>query len=146
MEKKDQPNDQGAGLNANIREKIIGGSNSKSFHKGVKCFLSADEASQWDARLLFPGEDDRTIANRLAKYFNGISQEYSPLQPGDKPVTYDHSFLELSRAEVAVRLKRAKKTTLRVKGDIFASLYELYADKLAEPIAAAFNAKIKEGS
>ena len=138
--------DRGAGFNANIRENIIGGSNSKSFHKGVKCFLSADEASQWDARLLFPGEDDRTIANRLAKYFNGISQEYSPLQTGVKTVTYDYGFLELSPAEVTVRLKRAKKTTSRVKGDIFASLYELYAYKLAELIAAPFNAIRKEGS
>ena len=109
-------------FNLNIRDKFLNNADSKSFHKGVKCFLSSEEAAQWDARSLFPGEDDLGVANKLADYFNGISMEYDPLDMDDLPKTYDRPFPALDAAHVAKKLRAARKTTSRVQGDIFPKL------------------------
>ena len=126
-----------SGFNYHIRDKFINNTDSKAFHKGVKCFLTAEETAQWDARSLLPGDNDLTVA-KLADYFNGISQEYEPLDLSTLPTTYDREFPPLTVSGVANRLRKAKKTSSRVKGDIFASLYSVYAEELAAPITGIF--------
>ena len=112
-----------ATLDENIRNKFLTRTDSKSFHKGVKAFLSSKEATKWDARSLFPGEDNLVVANKLADFFNGISMEYDPLDLAKIPRTFDREPPTLTREQVAARLKKARKTTSRVEGDIFAALY-----------------------
>ena len=65
------------------------------------------------------------VANKLADYFNGISQEYEPLDLSTLHTTYDRGFPPLTVSGVANRLRKAKKTSSRVKGDIFASITKL---------------------
>ena len=98
-------------FNVHTRDKFLSRTDSKSFHKGVKTFLNAEEASKWDVRALFPGQPDKEVAENLAGYFNNISQEYQPLDMTSLPRTYDRPFPRLGVEEVAGRLKRARKTT-----------------------------------
>ena len=131
-------------FNAHTREKFLGSTDSRSFHKGVKAFLSADEAAKWDPRSLFPGKNDKEVANVLAEYFNSISEEYRPLDRDTVPASYDRDFPIITKAEVARRLRKARKTSSMVDGDIFSSLYDVYADSLSEPIACVFNKIVQE--
>ena len=130
--------------NETTRDKFINKTDSKSFHKGVKAFLSAKETEKWDARSLYPGKTDREIAELLADYFNGISQEYDPLDITKIPTTYERRIPPLTAPDIATRLRKTRKTTSRVQGDIFASLYGLYSSELAEPVTEVFNQIITE--
>ena len=90
-----------------------------------------------------PGVDDRTAANEVAKYFNGISSEFSPLEQHQIPSTYHRDLPQMSVADVEKRLKAARKTTSMVKGDLFSKLINPNAAVLAIPLADVYNTMIR---
>ena len=132
-------------FNEQMREKFLSKVDSKSFHNGVKSLLSTEECKKWDPRSLFPGKKDEEVANILVGYFNNIRQEDRPVLPEDIPRKYDRQFPELDPGIFYCRsTEEGKKTTSRVDGDIFASLYSAFPDRLATLVKNTFNAIIRE--
>ena len=56
-----------------ILKKTEATKNSKCFYTAVKMLKSRDAPSKWDIRLMFPGEKDEEIAEKVALFFNEIS-------------------------------------------------------------------------
>ena len=126
-------------FNAQTREKFLAQTTSKTFHKCVKTFLASEQGVPWTPNSMYQGKTDSEVADELARYFNNISAEYDPLRREDIPQTYARELPTLTESEVEARLLKAKKTTSRVPGDIFASLYGECSSLLAQPVTAIFN-------
>ena len=121
------------------RQFILDPDSSRHFFRNVKSLPYVEKPKQFDVRSLFPGADDAQIAEHLAQYFNGISQEFSPLEPGDIPVTRDVPLPTLQTFEVAARIRKFRKPRSMVGGDIFPKLLTLFSDFFAILLTSIFN-------
>lgn len=122
-----------------VREKIVNQKDSRSFHKSVSSILKGCKQQIWEVRLIFDGLDDLQIAERLAGFFNGISQEYTPLSHDEIPVTVDSSPFRLTAEQVELKLRKCKKPTSTVPGDLPPALYDHFSGLLALVITNMFN-------
>ena len=117
------------------RERFLDG-RTKDFYKSVSSIMNGNEKEVWDIRTLFPGRTDDAVANLPADFFNGISQEYQPLNANDIPGTLTD--------QVALRLRKNKRSTSTVEGDLPPALYDHYFLALAPVITRIFNRIIKD--
>ena len=76
---------------------------------------------------------------RLAAYFNQISNQYEPLKEEDVPITFERTLPVLTTAQVTDRMRKSKKPTSTVPGDIPSLLYSRFPEKLAIPVTHIFN-------
>lgn len=88
---------------------------------------------------MYPGEESKVVAKKLATFFNNISAHYRPLDLSKIPETFERQLPSLTTEEVIKKIKASKKPTSTVPGDITSVLYELYPQDLAIPIAHIFN-------
>ena len=100
--------------------------------------LSGNSPKRWNVRSLAPDKDEKELAEWLADYFNGISNEYDPHSLENTPVTFDRYLPIIEEHEVIKRIKESKITS-SVPGALPAQLYERFADILAVPITNIFN-------
>ena len=121
------------------RDKFSGPDAVKHFFKNVKAFRSADKPKDFDIRELRPGLTDGEIATEAAAYFNRISKEFQPLEPGQIPATYHRDLPRLSPADVSELLLQARKPSSMVEGDIFPKLVNRCASFIAWPLSAIYN-------
>ena len=87
---------------------------------------------------LYPGETATKAADNLAEFFNSISNEYEPLKIEEVPTTHNRELPVLSVEDVAQRMKKSKKPTSTVPGDIPSTLYNLYPEEIAKPVTHIF--------
>ena len=104
------------------RAHLLSDDAGRNFFKHVKNFATFDKPKQVDARMLLPGLSDLKVAERLAAYFNEVSNEFDPLQPHQIPRTKSNPLPRLHNHEVAKRIKSFRKPKSMVPGDIFPSL------------------------
>ena len=64
--------------NKKKREKMVS-TDSRSFHKCVKSFVTDEKSKQWSPEQMFPDLDRTQVAEKCAEFFNNISCEYDPL-------------------------------------------------------------------
>ena len=82
----------------------------RNFFRNVKAFKSKDRPKQFDVRTLFPeGTADIAVAADLASFFNRISSEFDPLEPGDVPRTHERRLPALAPYQVAGQIRAFKK-------------------------------------
>ena len=124
------------------RENLTSPGASKQFYKNVRNFNSIEKPKSFDIHDLLPNKSDAEAAEEVASYFNRISAEFRPLQPDDIPRSYDRPMPLLSHAEVAARLRKAKKPNSMVPGDVFPKLISDSADSLAVPLTSIYNSII----
>ena len=91
---------------------------------------------------MLPDLSDKQAAEKVAEYFNEISNEFKPIQPFQVPTTYDKFIARLSFNDVELRLKKQKKPNSMVIGDIFPALINDCAPYLSEPLSYIYNAII----
>ena len=103
---------------------------SLKFFKNVRAFKDREKPEIWDVRTLWPGKEDKEIANTLADYFNKIDSEFSPLE--ECPATFEPF-------QVSGRLKSFKKPKSRIGGDLFPILVNQFHDILAIPLCEIYN-------
>ena len=102
-------------------------------------YRSKERPVPFDVTTLFPGDSDGEVAEKLAAYFNRISSEFTPLEPGEIPVTKNRTLPVLAPYQVAGRIKAFRKPKSMVEGDIFPRLMSKYADLLAISLCHIFN-------
>ena len=88
---------------------------------------------------MYPNDSDAEVAEKLASFFNNISSQYQPLDQTKILPTFERQLPLISEDDVKKRMKESKKPTSRVPGDIPSTLYGLYPNELAQPIAHVFN-------
>lgn len=67
------------------KETILSGGANK-FHNCVKAFLNIDKKGDWSPRALYSLQAKQAeTAEKMAEYFNNISNEYQPLDPTQIP-------------------------------------------------------------
>ena len=129
------------------KKNLTGGEASRKFFKLVKNFSCRERPPDFDVRTLYPGDDDSTIAEKLAGHFNAISSEFTGLDAAGPPTGEDNMLLpQLSRSQVATRLRIFKKPRGVVRGDIFPKLVTKHCDQLAAPLTNIYNAISTTGS
>ena len=102
-------------------------------------FENKEEALPWDISNIFTDENDDSIAEQVAEFFNRISLEYEPIPNPLVVMANAEPDLILEQYIVSSRLKTFKKTKSQVKGDIPPVLVDLMADILAIPLSYIFN-------
>ena len=123
-----------------MREKFLQAKDPRLFYAHVQALLSENEPESWNVRMLEPTKSDEEIAEQMAAFFNGISQEYQPLDLISTPKTFNQELPTLSEQEVTKKILNMKKKTSNVPGDISGQLYDEKNMKfLAAPITAIFN-------
>ena len=126
-------------FNANILKKFEDESNPGKFFHHLNCLMGKNSGPRWSPTQLYPGETPKQVADKLAEFFNNISSQYQPLREEQVPTTYNRQLPLLSIADVTQGMKKSKKLSSTVPGDVPAILYNLYPNELAVPVTHIFN-------
>ena len=122
------------------KDKLLDDDANRNFYTHVRNFGKAERPKLFDVRDLFPQEEtDKKIAEELACYFNGVSNEFNPLSPEEIPCTRDKELPELHEYEVSEQIRRFRKPKSTVPGDIFPKLVTQFSDFLAIPLTNIYN-------
>ena len=125
--------------NLQKKDKIINASKN-GFHDCVKAFINNEKEGAWTPLSLFPGADKREVAERMATFFNNISNEYQPLDLTKIPHTFDANIPTIRQEDIIKEVKEGKKPRSRVDGDIFINVLSDCITELSKPIARILNA------
>ena len=104
------------------KDNLLAKDSDRAYLKNVTAYKTSSHPKPYDIRLLFPGKTDAQVAEELADYFTEVSNEFSPLEPDQVPVTYDGGLPHLEAHEVAARIIYFRKPKHMVKGNIFPAL------------------------
>ena len=113
-----------------VRQKFISQKDTKNFHHSISSIMKGAEEEHWDVRCLYPGQTDGQVAENLADFFNSISSEYVAMDKEAIPTSYESVLPELTEFQVSNRLRKNKKCTSTVPGDVPPVLYNHYASLL----------------
>ena len=120
-----------------IKRRLTEDKNSRGYYRAARILSCHEMTKPWKIQHLYPGVSDPLIAEECASFFNGISQDFDPLNPiGGGVESLEHLCPELY--EVATRLKYMKKPKSIVPGDIDPRLVTKFADLLAVPVHQVF--------
>ena len=111
----------------------------RSFFKNIRSYKSKEKPKPFDVRDVLVGLTNAECAEKLAEHFNAVSEEFSPLEPADIPVTTGVARPPLLPFQVAGRLRAFRKPKSMVIGDIFPKLVTRCADFLALPLTDIYN-------
>ena len=126
--------------NREKKEKVLG-SDKNNFFKCVNSFLKDSEV--WDVRSLFPEDDEKAAAEKIADFFNAISNEYQPMDMSMIPVTFSAPVPLVDESAVITLLKDSKKPNSRVPGDMFPDSVKRNYKELARPVADIINSVLQ---
>ena len=90
--------------------------------------------------MLYEDKSEQEVVEELAKYFNNISNEYSPLDLTQIPRTFEAEIPVITEEQVKKEVKEGKKPKSRVEGDMFIGVLVSCIDVLAVPVSKIFNA------
>ena len=129
-------------FNKQKREKMVG-ADSRTFHKCVKSFVNDEKTKGWNPMQMYPSLDAEAVANKCADFFNGISQEYPPLDKSKIPSTFDGEQLIITNKLVEQEIRKGKKPKSRVPGDIFVTALVDNLPVLSPVITKIYNQIVK---
>ena len=112
---------------------------ARAFYRNVKAFNSKEKTPMFDVRDIFPGQEDQSVAEKLAEHFTAITDEFDGLDPSVVPPPAPNNLTMLNLDDVTKRLTSFKKPKSMVKGDIFPSMINRAAPTLAVPLLHIYN-------
>ena len=121
------------------KNRILEADANRNFFRHVRSFSRVEKPKQFDVRDILPGRSDQQVAEELADFFNKVSREFDPLEPGQIPVTKPASLPRLHKHDVSSRLKHFCKPKSMVPGDVFPRLVTDYANFFAIPLTDLYN-------
>ena len=108
-------------------------------YKALQNIQDSEMPRKWSINHLDPKATDEDLSEDLADFFVKISDEFSPLNKGNLPRTYDSPFQVVFPHEVSQRMKSAKKTLSAITGDALPCMVSVCADILAIPSTRIIN-------
>ena len=121
-----------------IIDRVKFAGNTRDYYKAVKMLRTKEAPIVWNICSMFPGESEGDISEKVADFFNIISQEYEPL-PNPATLQTEHWTNVLEPYQVAARLRTFRKPKSQVPGDINPELVSKFYDLIAEPLCHVFN-------
>ena len=109
---------------------------NRSFFRIVKNYKSGEKTQDFVIRSMFKGDADDAIAEKLADFFNRISDEFEPFAQEDILTAAVRVLPKLELHEVSTRIRKFRKPKSMVKGDLFP---QLFSDFLTIPLADIYN-------
>ena len=122
------------------RELLTGPDAARTFYKHVRDYSSREKPPAFDPCDLYPTKTKEEVAKNLAEHFNGISKEFTGIEPGQIPSAPSSPIPVLTTEDVRQKLIKIKKPRSMVPGDIFRQLVDRGAAYLACPLASIYNA------
>ena len=119
------------------------GSSSAAYFRAVKALSTKGRPAPWEVSDLFPGDDCEKVGEEVATFFTQITDQFVPLQPCPPSGTRRRP---VTTAEVAAKLKKARKPNSQVKGDVMPRLVKRFHHLLAVPATIIFNAVFRTAS
>ena len=124
-------------FNKKKREKMVA-ADSRSFHRSVKLIVSDEKKKPWTPMQMFPTLSPTQVAEKCAKFFNGISAEYEALKQEDIPETFNTDKLVITPKIIEQEIVKGKKPKSRVPGDIFVQTLVKNIKTLAPVISSIY--------
>ena len=118
---------------------------SKNFFKHVKAYSCKEKPKSFEITVLFPGESDGQVAEKLADHFTSIGSGQTGLAGKQIPTSYSKPRPRLDPLAVMNKLKKMRKAKSTVKGDIFPCLISRASGALAFPLTDIYNAISRGG-
>ena len=115
----------------------------RDYFRALKSLSGAPAAAGWDLMDLFPDCSPTEAGDKTATFFTRITDEFEPLAPPPLPAPCTRRAATLQEVEAA--LKKAKKPSSMVPGDILPRLMKAYHAKLARPVMKIFNEVFSSG-
>ena len=112
---------------------------SRAFFKNVKAYQCREKPPEFNPRDLYPENDDKEVAEKLASHFNSISSEFDGLDGDATPQSFDLLLPPITEQDLVSRLRKMRKPKSRVLGDIFPDLVNRAAPFLAGPLSDIYN-------
>ena len=113
------------------KRRVVEAKNSGSFFRAVNALKEKDPQPRWNIRSLFPGRQDKEIADECVGFFSQISKEFQPIAP---PTPNGAPPWKIELHEISSRLKHCRKPKSLVDGDIPPALVTRFHDLLAVPL------------
>ena len=107
--------------------------------KALSHLADTDKPKTWDVSQLRPDLSELELSEELATYFNKVTDTFTPLTDDPTPVTYSSPIPLLGPEMVAEMLRKAKKPSSTVDGDILPCLVNGLSDSIAVPLTRIFN-------
>ena len=99
-----------------VEEKCRIARNSQAYFQAIKRLNCKEAPVIWNIMQMFPNLSAREIAEKVAAFFNSISNEYEPLLATE--INTSAPLRRIEMYEVAARLRSCKKPKAQVPGDI----------------------------
>ena len=128
-----------AGYNKHLLDKFDKDPDPRNFYHHVNGLLGGESKPRWSPTSIYPDRGEDFIVEELAEYFNSISSEYEPLNIDEVPSTFDRQLPLLTAETVEEGIKKAKKPSSVVPGDLPPCLLSRHASLLAVPVTRIFN-------
>ena len=125
--------------NSHLLKKFEDETNPANFFKHIDGLLGANCKPRWSPMDMYTNVAPREVAEHLADYFNSISSEYSPLNMDNLPVNQSRELPVISDEDILVAIKKAKKPSSQVPGDVPPMVYGRYPNLFVAPVRAIFN-------
>ena len=112
----------------------------RGYYRAIKVLKTEESQKPWNIKSMFPGTENKQIAEKAASFFNSISQEFVPVGP---PPSERAGPLPPTCNQIRLRILKMKKPKSSVEGDIDSRLLGRFAAALSVPLKIIF-AKIYE--
>ena len=124
-----------------LRDKFTGAESSRNFYKNVNGILRGYEQEHWDVRTMRPGSTDQEIAEELSVFFNKISESLDP----HSVISEDGVSLPvLTVDQVEDQIRKSRRPTSTVPGDLPPIVYKHYSQALSMPITDVYNTVLQQ--
>ena len=107
--------------------------------KVIKGMKDKERPPAWTLSDVFPEDEQNTVREKAATFFNRISSEFEPLQEGDIPRTFDRQVRILSVTEICETLQSMKKPKSHVSIDLPQAVLSRCYESIASAIAPVVN-------
>ena len=124
-----------------IVDKASDSGSTRAYYSAVKTLSSAEKPVEWSVGDLFPDKSPEEAGNLTADYFTKITDLFEPLRPSPSTAT---PRADLTETEVLSFLKKAKKPSSSVQGDMLPRLMKVHYAKIVTPVTNIFNAVFRK--
>lgn len=115
----------------------------RAFYNGIRKLAAKTQPQEWSLMDMFPNMSKEEAGEEAASYFTAISDLFEPLPDNHEAPMQLRA--PVSLLEVQKALKKAKKPSSAVDGDVLPRLMKAHHSKFAKPAMLIFNSIFSTG-
>ena len=116
----------------------------KAYFTAIKALAASGTPTPWDVCNLFPEMSEEQAGEEISSYFTQITDQFTPLEePRAVPTELRP---EMSEEEVLAWLRRAKKPSSQVEGDVPPRVMKKHFEAFVKPVTKIFNSVLRHAA